>query len=158
MKDIPLTLLAQYRTMHTSLMTQFGVDMPTPRRDWQLLNSTLLFLDDLGLTELKRPRKLSPSASRKIRNKNKLKPQHRVYEWVADGDASDYLCSRYVGTIWSSAYAMPVPGDATSMNDSHINCQCRMEFIGMADSKGNLIDSRQQYDDDPYAGPQGVAS
>lgn len=155
MRDITLLLLSQYREAHTNLMTTFSMGLPTPKRDWELLNSTLHFMDDLNLTEFRK--KLSPSASRKIRNKKKLKPQHRVYEWVAGGEANDYLCSRYVGTIWSSAYAMPVPGDATSMNDSHINCECYMEFIGMADENGKLIDSRQAYDDDPYGGSAGVA-
>ena len=154
--DIPLALLSQYHTMHARAMTDFTVGITPSPRTWQLLDSTLHFMNDLQLTEL--AKKLSPSAARKIRNTGRLKKNVRVYQWVAGGDASDYLCSRYVNTIWSAAYTMPVPGDATNMNDSHINCQCYMEFIGFADAKGNITnDPRRAYDDDPYTAPQGVA-
>lgn len=62
------------------------------------------------------------TAAKKKRPHKKMKRGYRMYTWVAHGQAADYLCSRYVGTVWSAAYEMPVPGTSTDMNDTHVNC------------------------------------
>ena len=83
-------------------------------------------------------KKLSPSASKKIR-RQPIKQGNVLHIWVAHGDASDHLCSRYVGTIWPTNRKMPVPGTKTDMNDSHINCLCEMEFAGFADENTESV-------------------
>ena len=137
---------------------------PTPR-DWAILEGNWNFLADvagveyaLGLTASgnRRRKKLSDralarrqiakgNAARMVR-KHENKKGYRVYRWTAYGDARDYLCSRYVDKTFSSAYTLPVPGTSMEMNDSHINCQCVMEYVGMAGMDGRPREMQEQYE------------
>jgi len=170
-RDWPARVYDQYVRYVASITA--GIEhgrIPTPR-EWQLAESQWQFLASMApadhpvqmaLKKKKKKRKKPQStrtAARKQmakgnaaykKRKKPLKPLTRAYMWVAYGDAADYLCSRYVNSIWSAAHDMPVPGDATAMNDSHINCQCSMEYIGMIDDKGNIVRPQDRYDPDPY--------
>lgn len=142
-----------YKAMHSELIRKFQNGITITQREWELLNAQRQFALELNPELFKKRKKAQSSrtaarkqikkgsAARKIRKSRRMAPQARIYQWVAHGDASDYLCARYIDSIWSSAYSMPEPGDAFSMNDSHINCQCEMVYLGMADENGNLIKS-----------------
>ena len=135
-----------YNSMKSHDCTTFTEPSP---REMQLLEAQRLTILDMQTTyNAKRfragdkysyqKRKVPKSAKHKMRN-YPAKKGYRMYMWIAEGSANDYLCSRYVDTKWSAAHDMPVPGTRTDMNDSHINCMCRMEFIGMADEFGEPI-------------------
>ena len=114
-----------------------ALDPPTPDK---FLLTTLEMLDDVApniarhyFNTTPQMKKLSPSAKKKKRRR-KLKKGSILYIWTPHGDAADHLCSRYVGTIWPDDGSAPIPGNGFSMNDSHVNCLCEMEYAGVADA------------------------
>ena len=66
-------------------------------------------------------------AYKKREIKNPWKFEEPMVMWVEHG-AIDHACLRYAGTVWPRSQA-PIPGDATAMNDSHINCACTLERL-----------------------------
>ena len=177
--DLLASLTQQYQlhTMGVHMGCEHAPEIippPTPR-DWAILEGQWNFVADvagveyaLGLTASgnRRRKKLSDralarrqiakgNAQRMVRG-HQNKKGYRVYRWTAYGDARDYLCSRYVGKTFSAAYTLPEPGTSMEMNDSHINCQCVMEYVGLAGMDGRpreMQDAYERYVFDTDANP-----
>ena len=101
-------------------------------RDLQVTESMLNALPPVGEDGRRRYAKKSGDKQKGIAYKKRefKKPWAHgepMVMWVEHG-AIDHACLRYEGTVWPASQA-PQPGDATAMNDSHINCACTLERL-----------------------------
>ena len=168
--DLIAQLKRQLAAMESrSAMHALAGHPPDPRQ-MELQESTRMFLesmrhemlspdeiDDLNRDSDKPVRtkdgkidkRYTPKGIKKKKRRRPIKAGARMYMWIAHGPADDKWCKRYISSVWSAAYAMPVPGTKTAMNDTHINCMCEMVYVGMAGDDGKPIDPQAPFDPDP---------